>query len=95
MRELVTLFARIVDYGVENALFSVVTFASHAWINFPITQHITRDDLINAVNQISYSNVSIFNHTGTNMREALDLLMTAGESGGGLKLRGSEVPIYN
>ena len=92
MKKLVIQFAEVVDFGVENALFSVVTFARHAWINFPITEHITRADLIKTVNQTSYFDLPELNRTGTNMREVLDLLITAGESDGGLKLRGPEVP---
>jgi len=81
MRNLITRIAQLLDIGVDDALFSVITFARQAWINFPISEHTARDDLINAVNEISYSDKPQLNRTGTNIAEALDLLREAGQDG--------------
>ena len=81
MRNLITRIARLLDIGIDDALFSVITFARQAWINFPISEHTTRDDLIDAVNKTSYFDKAELNRTGTNIPEALNLLREAGQDG--------------
>ena len=83
IRSLVTRVIGLVDVGEDDteALFSVIRFARHASISFPISQHTNRADLINAVNQLSYFNLSRLNRTGTNIPEALDLLREGGQDG--------------
>ena len=74
IRDFVTQAASFMSIGVNETLFSVLLFARHAWINFTIPSYTNRADLINALNDISYFDVSELNHTGTNIPEALDLL---------------------
>ena len=62
-------------------MFSVIRFARHASISFPILQHTNRADLTEAVNQLSYFNLSRLDRTGTNIPEALDLLREGGQDG--------------
>ena len=86
IRDFVTQAASFMSIGANNTLFSVLLFARHAWINFTIPEHTNRTDLINAVNEISYFEVSELNRTGTNIPEALDLL-TDGARDGRIGLR--------
>ena len=81
MRNLITQATDFIPIGVDNALFSVILFARHAWINFTIPQYTNRANLIDAVNKISYFDVSELNRTGTNIPEALDLLRIGGQDG--------------
>ena len=69
------------NIGPDNTLVSLMIFARHAWINFPITQYTNADDLIDAINQISYYDTPELNRTGTNIPEALDLLREGGQDG--------------
>lgn len=79
IRSIVIQSAEQFIIGVNNALFSVIVFARHAWIYFPIPRYTNKADLINAINEISYNDISKVNHTGTNTPEALDLLRNAAE----------------
>ena len=65
----------------------VVLFARDAWINFDLQQYLVQSDLIEAIDRIVYSNKSKLNHTGTNTPAVLQLLGTAGQRGGPLRLR--------
>ena len=80
---MITRIAELVDVGEDDTetLFSVIRFARHASISFPISQYTNKADLINAVNQLSYFNLSVLNRTGTNIPEALDLLREGGQDG--------------
>ena len=83
IRSVITRIADLVDVGEDDTetLFSVIRFARHASISFPISQYTNKADLINAVNQLSYFNLSVLNRTGTNIPEALDLLREGGQDG--------------
>jgi len=79
IREFVIRTSSLLPVGINHTLFSVILFARHAWINFTIPDHTNRADFIDAVNEISYYEVSKLNRTGTNIPEALDLLRIAGK----------------
>ena len=81
IKSLITRIASLTDIGVDDALFSVVLFARHAFLSFPISEYTNRADLIDAINQISYFNLSRYNRTGTNIREVLDFLRIGGQDG--------------
>ena len=81
IRDFVTQAASFMSIGVNETLFSVLLFARHAWINFTIPSYTNRADLINAVDDISYFDVSELNRTGTNIPEALDLLTDGAQDG--------------
>ena len=81
IRNLVVQIIKQLTIGPDNSLVSIVLFARQAWINFPITQYTNADDLIDAVNQISYYDTPELNRTGTNIPAALDLLREGGQDG--------------
>ena len=81
IRNLVTEVAEVLTINPNRAMFSVILFARHAWIKFPITKYSTTDDLINAVNNIKYDDVSKLNRTGSNLPEAIDLVINATQDG--------------
>ena len=81
IRNLVTQMIQQLTIGLENSLVSVMIFARHASINFTLTEHTTTDDLVNAINQISYFDLPQMNRTGTNIPDALQLLRTGGQDG--------------
>ena len=80
IRDLVTRLSQQLTIGAEDSLVSVIRFARHAAIEFPLTVHTNINDLISAINQLSYYDLSEMERTGTNIPEALDLLRT-GEIG--------------
>lgn len=81
IRNLVTEVAEVLTINPNRAMFSVILFARHAWIKFPITEYSNTDDLIAAVNNIVYDDVSKVNRTGSNLPEAFDLIINATEDG--------------
>ena len=81
IRDFVTQAASFMSIGVNETLFSVLLFARHAWINFTIPSYTNRADLINAVDDISYFDVSELNRTGTNIPDALKLLKDGAQDG--------------
>ena len=64
-----------------------ILFARHANISFHVQEHTNEDDLTAAIDSIVYSEIPKLDRTGTNIPEALDLLRTAGQSGGELMFR--------
>ena len=66
----------------ECSQAGLILFAKDAWINFTLNEHLTPTRLMNAVNQITYNEIS-HNHctNGTNTPAALDLLRTAAKNG--------------
>lgn len=89
--EIVTDFVsgigNFLEIGPDENLVGVMLFARHAMIRFDIQEHTNEDDLSEAIMDIVYSEIPELNRTGTNTPEALDLLRTAGRSGGELMLR--------
>ena len=87
----VTQFAsdvsEFLDIGINDSLVGMMLFARHANVHFHVQEHTNEDDLIAAIGSIVYSEISELDRTGTNIPEALDLLRTAGQSGGELVLR--------
>ena len=81
IRNLVVQIVEQLSIGPNNTLVSILIFARQAWINFPITQYTNADDLIDAINQISYYDLPELNRTGTNIPAALDLLREGGQDG--------------
>ena len=85
IRNLVTEVAEVLTINPNRAMFSVILFARHAWIKFPITKYSDTDDLINAVNNIKYDDVSKVNRTGSNLPEAFDLINASRDGKLGLR----------
>ena len=81
MQNMIKQLANQLPIGVNHSLFSLMLFARHAWIYFTISDYTNRVDLINAINGLSYYDLSRFNRTGSNMAEALDLLTNASQDG--------------
>ena len=81
IRNLVVQIVEQLNIGPDNSLVSILIFARQAWINFPITRYTNADDLIDAVNEISYYDTPELNRTGTNIPAALDLLREGGQDG--------------
>jgi len=76
IKEFIKQMADIVDIGPNKTLFSVVLFARHAWIDFTLDTHTTKEDLKDAINEIIYDNKG-----GTNISKALNFIRVAGENG--------------
>ena len=81
IRNLVVQVVKQLNIGPDNSLVSILIFARQAWIYFPITQYTNANDLIDAINQISYYDIPVLNRTGTNIPAALDLLREGGQVG--------------
>ena len=81
MNNMIKQLANQLPIGVNHSLFSLMLFARHAWIYFTIPDYTNRVDLINAIDGLSYYDLSRFNRTGSNMAEALDLLTNASQDG--------------
>ena len=79
--------SQFIDIGMKESLVGVVLFARDAWIEFDLQQYLVQSDLIEAIDRIVYSNISTLNRTGTNTPAVLQLLGTAGQRGGPLRLR--------
>ena len=81
IRNLVTEVAEVLTINPNRAMFSVILFARHAWIKFPISEYTNTDDLIQAVNNITYDDISKENRTGSNLPEAVNLIINASQNG--------------
>ena len=81
MQNMIKQLANQLPIGVNDSLFSVILFARHAWIYFTIPDYTNRVDLINAVDDLSYYDISKFNRSGSNIPEALDFLTNASQDG--------------
>ena len=81
IRDLVIQITQQLTIGLDNSLVSVIIFARHAAINFTLTEHTNRTELIDAINEISYFDLPELNRTGTNIPDALNLLRTGGQDG--------------
>ena len=90
----VTQFAsdmsRFLDIGLNDSLVGMMLFARHSNVHFHAQKYTNKDDLTAAIDSIVYSEIPEPNRTGTNIPEALDLLWTAGRSGGELRLRDNQ-----
>ena len=74
--------ARLLDIGIQRSLVGVILFDGSARVHFPVTQHTVASTLLPALNPgLPYSG------GGTNIAAALNLLRTAGQTGGALRLR--------
>ena len=81
IRNLVTEVAEVLTINPNRAMFSVILFARHAWVKFPISEYNNTDDLIQAVNNnIAYDDISKENHTGSNLPEAVNLIINASQN---------------
>ena len=81
MRDIVVQSARQLVIGEDDVLFSLILFARQANIIFNTSQYTNREDLIEAIRDISYFDTPELNRTGTNIPEALDLVREAGRDG--------------
>ena len=78
---------RFLDISSNDSLVGMILFARHASVHFNVQDHLDKTQLIADINGIVYDRISELYRTGTNMPEALDVLRTAGQSGGELRLR--------
>ena len=89
----VTRFAsnvsQFLDIGLNDSLVNLILFTCHADVYFNVQEHFDETKLVANINSIIklYDQIPRLNHTGTNIPEALDLLRTAGQNDGQLKLR--------
>ena len=87
IRTFIISVIRFLDIGITTNCVGKILFARHASISFHVLEHTNEDDLTEAIDSISIDAISELNRTGTNMPEALDLMRTAGRSGGELMFR--------
>ena len=80
-------FIRYVRIGPNDSLVGVILFAQDAVVNISLSNYTRKADLVNAIGNLVYSEITNPSHIGTNTPHALDLLRTAGQSGGELRLR--------
>ena len=79
--------SQVLVIGLNHSLVGIMLFARHADVHFHVQEHFDKAQLIADINAIVYDQIPKLKRTGTNMPEALDLLRTAGQSGGKLRLR--------
>ena len=88
IREFTEQISMLLDIGKTRSLVGVILVGNIAIVQFPVTQHTTASTLLPALNPgLPYSG------GGTNTQAALNLLRTAGQTGGTLDLRPGYVPI--
>ena len=80
-------FIRHVRIGPDDSLVGVILFGQYAVVNISLTNYTRKDDLVNAIGDLVYSDIRNPSHEGTNTPHALDLLRTAGQNGDELRLR--------
>ena len=80
-------FMRHVRIGPDDSLVGVILFGQYAVVNISLSNYTRKADLVNAIGNLVYSEITNPSHEGTNTPHALDLLRTAGQSGGELRLR--------
>ena len=87
----VTRFAsdvsEFLEIGLNDSLVGLILFARHADVYFNVQEYSDETKLVASINSIIYDQIPRLNRTGTNIPEALDLLRTAGQNNGQLKLR--------
>ena len=91
VRTFIISVIRFLDISLTTNCVGKILFARHASISFNVQEHHNEDDLIEAINSISIDAIPDINRTGTNMPEALDLMRTAGQSGGELMFRDDDM----
>ena len=80
-------FIRNIRIGPDDSLVGVILFARYAVVNFNVSRYTNKSHLEDAIDSLVYSEITKPNHIGTNTPHALNLLRTAGRSGGELRLR--------
>ena len=80
-------FIRHVRIGPDDSLVGVILFGKYAVVNISLSNYTRKADLVNAIGNLVYSDITNPSHEGTNTPHALYLLRTAGQSGGELRLR--------
>ena len=87
IKNFINSIGNFLEISPKDNLVGQILFARHANVNFSVQEHTNVDSLTRAVDSIVYSEIPELDRTGTNIPEALDLLRTAGRSGGELRLR--------
>ena len=80
-------FIRNIRIGPDDSLVGVILFARYAVVNFSVSTYTNKSELEDAIDNLVYSEITNPSHVGTNTPDALNLLRTAGQSGGELRLR--------
>ena len=81
MKDIVTSAIHLMNISAECSHAAVILFAANATIRFDLDDYTNEQSLINAINNITWSD---FDHTtrfGTNTPAALDLMRVAGQNG--------------
>ena len=81
MKDLVRSTFDMADISENCSRAAVMLFARQAWISFTLNDHLDKNSLQNALDQIRYDEISRYNHTGTNTPAALNLMLTAAQDG--------------
>ena len=81
IRQFVAEISGVLDIGLQRSLVGVISFSTSVRLNFGITQHTDQNSLLSAISNLPYR------EGYTNTAAGLDLLRTAGQPGGALKLR--------
>ena len=87
VKNFINSLSNFLEISPDDNLVGQILFARHANVSFHVQEHTNEDDLTAAIDSIVYSEIPELDRTGTNIPEALDLLRTAGRSGGELRLR--------
>ena len=87
IKNFILAISNFLTIGPNDNLVGNILFARHANISFHVQEHTNAEDLTAAIDSIVYSEIPELDRTGTNIPEALDLLRTAGRSGGELRFR--------
>ena len=88
IREFTEALSMLLNISTQRSLVGVILFSDNAIVHFPITQYINASTLLPALNP-----GLLYSGGGTNTAAALDLLHTAGQTGGALELRSGYVPV--
>ena len=87
VKQFITNMVNIFKIGTNDDLVGVVEFARWANITFSLSDNTNKQDLLDAVNNLTYGDINNITHETTNTPYALDLLRNEGREGGKLGLR--------
>ena len=81
MKDIVTSAIHLMNISAECSHAAVILFAAHANIRFDLNDYTDEQSLINAINNIRWSEIDTTIRFGTNTPAALDLTTGAGQNG--------------
>ena len=92
MKDLVIRSIRLMNISAECSHAAVILFGTNATIRFDLDDYTDEQSLINAINDITWSELGFIARFATNTPAALDLMRVAGQNGK-LRLRDGVVHI--